>query len=285
MKPFPPLVSRTAVVLRAVCLAASLGVSLGFGADGWQLGLEVRPLMIQDLPNLLPQVSQIPASLREVPINPNDAGAGTPILIPAGTVEPGSYAPVSSAIAPEVSYGRLTLRAGGAFSWAAVWPRANKGSTGSTQEQNYQGQGRTVGAALVYYAVLSRPSYVPGVFGELELRASHGVSVLVGYQVLRANVVLQQGWDRYDSLQQNQTIVLSHDRAQQEYAGLRWTWGVGRSWAAGTFLLAGPAQISKNQTNSGSGALIAYTKTPFFVASGVDFHWDWRHRRSAGIGR
>jgi hypothetical protein len=278
----------TKMVLRAVCLAATLGVSLGFGADGLQLGLEVRPVQIQVYPNLLPQVSQIPASLRTVPINPNDAGAGTPVLIPFGTVEPGSYAPASSAIAPEISYGRFTLRAGGVFSWAAVAPRAipcSPCSTGSTQEENYQGQGRTVGAALVYYSVLSRPSHVPGVLGELELRASHGLSVLVGYQASLENVVLEQGWDRYDSLQQYKTIVLSQDLAQQVYAGFRLSRGIGRSWRAGTFLLAGPARISQNPTTSGNGVLIGYNKKPFFIATGVDFHWDWHRHGPAGNGR
>jgi hypothetical protein len=197
------------------------------------------------------------------------------VLIPVGAVEPGSYAPLSSAIAPELAYRRFTFRVGGAFSWAAVAPRANEGSYGSTQEENYQGQGRTVGAALVYYAVLSRPSYVPGVFGELGLRASCGLSALVGYQASGQNVVLQQGWDRYDSLQAYNTIVLSQDLAQQVYAGVRWSRRNGR---AGTFLLAGPARISKNPTASADGVVIGYNKTPFFIATGVDFHWDW-HRR------
>ena len=266
-----------AKILRAVCLATVV-VSPGFGADNWSFGLEARPVVIQGFRDFLPQVSQIPASLRQVPIHPDDAGAGALVLIPGSTVVPGTYVPLSSVIAPELSYGRLTLRAGGVFSWAALAPRSNKGSIGSTQEQNYQGQGRTVGAALVYYSVLSRPSYVPGVLGELEVRIGHGLSVLLGYQASRQNVVLQQGWDRYDSLQQFKTIVLSQDLARQEYAGVRLSPGNGRSWRPGVLLFAGPVQVSPHPTTSGDGVVIGYNKKPFFIATGVDFHWDW-HRR------
>jgi hypothetical protein len=285
MKPFSKVISMNVIVFWAICLAATLGVSVGFGADGWQFGLEVRPLVIQAFPNFLPQVGQLPASLRTVPINPNDAGAGTPVIIPGATVEPGTYAPLGSAIAPEVSYGRLAFRAGGVFSWEAVAPLAHKGSKGSTQEVNYQGDGRTVGAALAYYAVLSRPRYVPGVFGELELRASHGLALLVGYQASWQNVDLQQGWDRYDSLQKYKSIVLSQDVAQQEYAGVRLSKAIGGSWTAGTFFLAGPVQISQNPTAAGSGAVIGYNKTPFFVATGVDFHWNWNRRKPTVKGQ
>lgn len=107
----------------ALLLLTSSFTVLAFGSSGWQFGLDLRPLNFDVYPNFLPQVSQIPASLRTVPINPADPGAGTPILIPNGTVELGSFIPVGTAISPEVTYRRLTLRAGGLFSWESVLPK------------------------------------------------------------------------------------------------------------------------------------------------------------------
>jgi len=270
--------------LLTLCLAATVGVHSGFGAeDGFHFGLELRPAQIQVFPGYLQQISNVPASARMVPIHSGDPGAGTLVLIQPNSVQPGSYVPFSAAVAPEIGYGRITFRLGAIFSPVSLAPRPTKGSGGSTEEYNYLqgGNGRGYGAALVYYAGVVRPAYTPGAFGEIEIRGGGGFSAILGYQRSQHNVEIQQGWDRYDALETYQRLPLSSDTLQQPYAGIRWTTRSDRTLKPSVFVFGGPALVGKDPTPLGKAAVLRYSANPFYIGTGFAFQWDW-HSKPAG---
>ncbi len=246
-------------------------------ADGASFGLDLRPFALQTFPNYLPSISKIPASARTVPINPSDAGAGTPILIPGSSVQPGPYVPLSLSAAPELRYKRFTLRAGLIWSPTALAPLASKCSCGSTQEVNYQGSGRTVGAALAFYSGEVRPSPV-STFGEVELRAVGPFSVLFGYRRATSNVSILTGWDRYNSLSSDQRIPLSSDEMDEPYAGIRFAWNGGGIRQA-IILNGGPALVTKNPTALGKAAVLDYTGNPYFITVAFSLEFTRAGRR------
>ncbi len=265
-----------------IFIAAAVSVSSCFGADdGLRFGLELRPAEFQFFPKYLQQISNVPASARTVSIHAGDPGAGSPVLIPVASVQPGSYFPFNLSIAPEIGYGRITVRAGLIFAPVSFAPTAKLGSFGSTQEYNYiqGGTSRGYGAALVYYAGLVQPAKTPGAFGELEVRVGAGLSGILGYQRSQHNVEIQQGWDRYDALEKYQTLQLSSDVLQQAYAGIRWTKGSEWKFKPSVFVYGGPALVGTDPTSLGKTAVLTYRHNPFFVGSGVAFQWDWHSKR------
>jgi hypothetical protein len=270
--------------LAAIGLAAafSAGAAL-FADDGVQFGLEIRPIEFQIFPGYLSQIGNVPVSARTVPIHSGDPGAGTPVVISADSVQPGTYAPMSSAVAPELIYKRIRVRAGAIFSYVPLAPRPREASNGSTQEYNYLqgGNARGTGAALVYYAGVVEPDRTPGVFGEFEIGSGAGWSAIAGYQRTRQNVEIQQGWDRYDSLETYQRLPLSSDVLQQAYAGVRWTARTEGRWKRSIIVLAGPAMVAKQPTALGAAASIRYGQHPFFLTAGVALSLGSRHSGAA----
>lgn len=269
--------SRGRVVARALIglMAFAAIAPLNCSAGGPVFGFELRPFSVQTFPGYLPSIGNIPASARTVPINPADSGAGTPILIPGSAVQPGPYAPLSVSAAPEMRYRRFTMRAGLVWSYAAAAPLASKCSCGSTQEVNYQGSGRTVGAALVFYAGEVRPSLTPGLFGEVELRAAGPFSFLAGYQRSGASVSILQGWDRFDSLASHQRLPLSSETAMQPYVGIRIALG-GEKMRRSVYVSGGPAMVTANPTMLGREAVLRYAANPFFITAGIGLEFGGR---------
>lgn len=269
-------------VVTTVGLAVVGSAPLVFGADdGLRFGLELRPAEFQVFPGYLQQISNVPASLRTVPIHSGDPGAGNPALIPVNAVQPGAYLPFSLSVAPEIGYRRVTFRGGVIFSPAALRPQPEEASSGSTQEYNYiqGGNSRGYGAALVYYAGLVRPALMPGVFGEAEIRLGGGFSVILGYRRSTANVEIQQGWDRYDALETYQTLRLSTDTLQQPYAGLRWSGRSDQVFKPSVYLIGGPTLVATHLTATGTGVTIQYASSPCFIGAGVGLAWDWHGGR------
>ena len=159
-------------------------------------------------PDAANTVQDVPARLRQLPSHAGDSwiyGRQTVIrTIPSDTIEPTPVSYLASFyVAPELSIGRFRLRAGPTFASRRAFDQGLvKANTGATRQVNQYGQpGRGSGTSLVYYNMFPEVTTVPGWFGEAGVTASRGVSLFggIGHDTLR--LVVETGYDRFDTLE------------------------------------------------------------------------------------
>ena len=153
-------------------------------------------------------VRDVPARLRQLPSHAGDSwiyGRQTVVrTIPSDTIEPTPVSYLASFyVAPEVSIGRFRLRAGPTFASRRAFDQGLvKANTGATRNVNQYGQpSRGSGTSLVYYNMFPEVTAVPGWFGEAGVAASRGVSLFggIGHDTFR--LVVETGYDRFDTLE------------------------------------------------------------------------------------
>ena len=177
-------------------------------------------------PKIGAKVNDIPDNIRTVPSHPDDTwiyGKNIQnIVIPAGSIEPNPVTFMGSfSLGPEITYKRL--RARGGINFSAV-ENAGQGLTksnqGATREINQSGStSRGYGRSLVYINMFVKASYIPGFFGEASLNLTRNVAILGGVAYKNFNLMVENGYDRYDSLETNDTFKAARVKVPRYYGG------------------------------------------------------------------
>jgi hypothetical protein len=97
---------------------------------------------------------------------------------------------------------------------------------GNFHEVNFYGTDeRGEGESLVYYGIKIRPEAKPGFYGEMEFRLNQHLAILGGYSQYENRLVLDRGWDRYDSFQDYRQDQFGLLRVVHPYGGITLTYG------------------------------------------------------------
>lgn len=184
--------------------------------------LEVRGT-IWGVPHYLPQISNVPAALRQIPGHKDDfPSGGATITVPDASINPQQFVSVGGAAAPGITIReKVSLRFG--VNWGIPFSQsAHTGNTGNTREVNLQGTSeRGTGRSLVYYSAQFSAARHPGVFGEVETKVSNRYSVLLGYRADYYDLTIERGWDRFNKLQRLDRRHFASGQMHAPYVGFR----------------------------------------------------------------
>jgi hypothetical protein len=147
-------------------------------------------------------------------------------------------------------------------------------TSGGTREYAYQGIGRNIGAALIYYAAEAHTHWrTPSAMAEVEARPNDAWSILAGYQITPYDLVLNSGWDRYSAFQKYQDYTVSTNHLHEVYTGI----GIhdcdgGGSCVGGHFLL-GYVMQRVDPTPLGREMIVEYAQHLWKVQAQLSVHW------------
>lgn len=168
-------------------------------------------------------IENIPLQFRQAPVNldhyPDDypnypcpEGWCPDFSATTRTVNDSTLSPhvvgVDSAVTVTTGVGKTsTLRIGPHWLFPVYPTRPLKGylyaATENTRAQNQDGTSQWgVGTSVTYYSAIAKPDFLPGLIAEFENLKKGGIRILVGFSAVSYNFDNQQGYDRFDSLQQ-----------------------------------------------------------------------------------
>ena len=130
-------------------------------------------------------------------------------------------------------------------------------------EINLQGtRERGVGRSLVYMGTKVRPQWKPGFFTETELKLTRSLALVLGFKQYQHKLMINLGWDRYNSFESWKLERLGDIASQYPYAGLAFPFKQGRGALTVT---VGPALFS--------GRLNQVAESSFLrTKNGIAFH-------------
>lgn len=242
--------------------------------------VEVRGMM-WGVPGYVPRITNVPVALRQVPGHEDDfPDGGVVITVPDASINLQRFANVGAAAAPGVVIGeRVSLRVG--VHWAIPFAQgAQAKSTGNTREINLGGRtDRGVGTSLVYYSVQYSASH-PGLFGEVEARASKRYSILAGYLTNHNNLKIERGWDRFNALEQFDRRHLASTQMHAPYLGVRILAAEKKSDSLGLALFAGLAYTRVTPGPLASTADIKVSKPGIFLGVSIGKTFGWGKKKT-----
>ncbi len=215
------------LALGAMPFVSPKAASLSFSADV-NLGLTYEQSFVS-------KVKDIPLSVRNVPVHPDDYGNSGPIqkdeLNPADRVSL-----FELKLGPKLTFfdRRAFLRAGAGldlnFSSQALefWKEPN--DRADIAERNYLNNPgsdqRGEGAALTYiyagtrYTPTWNTFFKPYVFADAGFNITKHLSVRAGAKLFQEQIFLENGWDRYNSLETRDTFPLVDYTVLQPFVSL-----------------------------------------------------------------
>lgn len=163
-------------------------------------------------------VGNIPFSIRNVPVNPADSwAAGNDGPISQTSLNPSDRVSVLAArLGAQASSKRFEAKGGLSidliFNVQSLFDPNNRTDIAERDYEAYAGSNiRGAGTALTYiyagerYLANWNTFLRPSLFGEASLNLSESTSLSFGCKLFEQTFYLENGWDRYDSLQTRQT--------------------------------------------------------------------------------
>jgi hypothetical protein len=160
-------------------------------------------------------LKNVPLNFRQIPVNPDanpDDFACNPQCSTVRTVNDSAVNPLISgiSIAPILAIRAKSMVFKAGPEWLIpIFPyspgdpvNAPMGLRGDMREENqFGGTARGVGMSLTYYSAVVRPSLLPGIVIEMEKQASAKLILGAGISYSDYDLKVEQGYDRYNSLQ------------------------------------------------------------------------------------
>jgi len=241
------------------------------------------------------KIQHIPLEFRQVPVHPDR----NPADFPFNNDDPPSEIRTVNddtvnlfpigwdiAVTPQVLFrNKYLLRAGPQWSpplyplHPVAVPGTASASERNTREQNQMGTIlRGTGTSLTYYAVEQRINYIPGALAQLEARKGAVFSFIAGMSMTSCRLVVERGYDRYNSLETLDRSSLATLYFYFPHAGIRLTNTDegGRNWKGGLALLAGPVFIQGRAASTAPNFQFSTTRG-FMVKIEVLFDYFHQH--------
>jgi hypothetical protein len=197
-------------------------------------------------PGMIETVSNVPAEYRAVPTHPDD-GSKRVIKFDDKNLHPGKMWSWTLGFGKMRSTDNNSLALNGTFTLVAgPKPRGSNNPNGTMQAVNYAAGG---GAALVYYGVEAHTRYLPGVDVEYKHRVGGVIWLVTGYRFTPYRMYVENGWDRYSSIEINKSDVVSNNYLHEPYFGI--AYGV-------LNFTAGPVFQQVSNTQVGDQMLVHY---------------------------
>lgn len=280
------LVGVLICVLYSVSFAFAQSDDRKHKKSNFGFGIEAKLFGADATFNESTKVSDIPLNLRQVPSHPEDTwiyGSRRVIrTIPSDTIIfNGSNVGQNFAFSPELTVWRLRARSGVNFFVGGSGDGPSKDSDNTTREMNqYGGSSRGYGTSLVYYSVYSKSSRKPGINNEVDFDIGNDLLLIAGYSWRNYNLVAQSGYDRWDSLEEYSTSVVSENKFVKRYAGFGWQPDLSDDNTNNRPLtisaVVGKGKTTANLTGAGTGMKVEYGRPWFFEFSFAAHGVFWR---------
>ncbi|MEK7635150.1 MAG: hypothetical protein AAB446_01830 [Patescibacteria group bacterium] len=175
----------------------------------------------------LEQYYNIPAEARTIPIHKDDGWLGTPgtpVTLSDSTLEASASSyNFGLSVAGQYSFAsRMIIRGGAQFN---TFSRSMKGPTqgmsDNTVSESINGYGREEGSSIMYYSLGSKFSRTISPFGELELRIGERSGFLIGFAKRQRAIYVQNGYDRYNSLETYSFHTIDKKSYNLPYVGFK----------------------------------------------------------------